>query len=230
MRTRNWDSLLIDVPKISIDHVCDLLKPNALKLKIENDLQLSRRDLRKDWRSFYRYVVEQALVCEYFVPPRRQPNNIFRPSAFLHSHTSRQSGQSIAPTDCKPGAFVITSTPRPRNRLSPYVPPPVARVHAPARAPDATVFTASAPPCLNSTEFQGFYFLKNCTKTSYIRKKELLKSFHDAHRSKGSIRSFSRRNVPSSPPTASNRSFQAGSGRYSLWYTCLPPDHSETGG
>lgn len=40
----------------------DILKPTQLKTKVENDLQLSQYSLCKDWKRFYKYVVEKAVA------------------------------------------------------------------------------------------------------------------------------------------------------------------------
>ena len=125
-------------------------------------------------------------MCEVFFLCVDSQENGSAPLMFLFPITADTQANPI-PRDRKPAAFATSSTLR--NRLSHNDTPPAAREHAPARAPDASIINAEAPSCLSSTDCQGFHFLKNCKKTSDIRKKELLRAFQDARCSKGSIRS-----------------------------------------
>ena len=75
LRVRRWGDLIHKNAKQSTAHICTLLKPPALKEKIENDLSLSKHDLKKDWMQFYRYAVNQAVRCDEFVSIRQTPGD-----------------------------------------------------------------------------------------------------------------------------------------------------------
>lgn len=51
--------------------VCSLLKPQALKEKIESDLALDKHELRKLWGPFYRHVISEAVSCDKYVPVKK---------------------------------------------------------------------------------------------------------------------------------------------------------------
>ena len=48
LRTRQWNRLPTENPKVAVGHICSLLKPPALKSAVENALSLGKYSLRKD--------------------------------------------------------------------------------------------------------------------------------------------------------------------------------------
>lgn len=67
LRAKKWDGLIEKNPKLAVEQVCSLLKPDALRTKIEADLELGQYELRKKFMPFYRHVLEQAIQCDKFV-------------------------------------------------------------------------------------------------------------------------------------------------------------------
>ena len=65
---RNLPSLTKNNTKLCISHICSVLKPDALKKKIEADLQVQYSYLRKDWLGFFEHVTNEAVECDKFVP------------------------------------------------------------------------------------------------------------------------------------------------------------------
>lgn len=68
LRTKKWEQLIENNPKVAIGHLVSILKPKPLKIKVENDLHLSEVYLQKAWRGFYQYIIEEAVSCEPFFP------------------------------------------------------------------------------------------------------------------------------------------------------------------
>lgn len=44
--------------KVAGGHIVELLKPTKWKSNVENDLALFPSDLRKEWKVFYKYLVQ----------------------------------------------------------------------------------------------------------------------------------------------------------------------------
>ena len=206
---RKWDKLLTENPKVAVAHICDLLKPEALKVKIENDLQLSHQDLRKNWKAFYQYVVKQAIFCDSFVPIRRhgqmkQPSELGRPS--FSSSISRSGIPSSSTTI---------------NRSALALKPTSSAVHGSRSAKLATssptsnksVANREPPRCLNKSICNGYHYVKDCPKTDEEQKRALLKTFHESRREERGLRALnSRANVDDSeslPPIAGSGRYQA---------------------
>ena len=66
LRSRKWDKLIEEKPKVTISHLIILLKPEPLRVKIENDLQFSKRELRKDWKGFYKICCPTSCILRIF--------------------------------------------------------------------------------------------------------------------------------------------------------------------
>lgn len=63
---RNLQHLTENNTKNAVKHVVGLLKPAGFKQKIENDLALEKAELKQDWKGFYAYVIENAVLLEAF--------------------------------------------------------------------------------------------------------------------------------------------------------------------
>ena len=65
---RNMQEIVKDNPKLAVQHICLLLKPVALRNKVEADLSIHRAALKKDFTGFFKYVCEEATNCDKYVP------------------------------------------------------------------------------------------------------------------------------------------------------------------
>jgi len=82
-------------PKLAVQHICKVLRPAALKNKVENDLELHKTDLRKDWKGFFDYVVEKAIVCEEFHKVSDNGNNETSGMTTKQGSSSSRSGFKV---------------------------------------------------------------------------------------------------------------------------------------
>lgn len=62
-----WDIISKKFKEVTA-HICALLKPFSLRIKIENDLEHCERDIKKIWQLFYKYFIKKAVACEEFAP------------------------------------------------------------------------------------------------------------------------------------------------------------------
>lgn len=67
LRTKKWERLVEDNPKLSVRHITGLLKPAALNSNIEKDLALGIIDLRNRWLPFFEHDVKRAVTCEEYI-------------------------------------------------------------------------------------------------------------------------------------------------------------------
>eukprot|EP00172_Hildenbrandia_rubra_P002850 Plantae.Rhodophyta-Hildenbrandia_rubra.ctg40310.p1 GENE.Plantae.Rhodophyta-Hildenbrandia_rubra.ctg40310~~Plantae.Rhodophyta-Hildenbrandia_rubra.ctg40310.p1 ORF type:complete len:255 (+),score=38.86 Plantae.Rhodophyta-Hildenbrandia_rubra.ctg40310:107-871(+) len=70
LRSKNWGHLIDASPKLAIEQACSLLKPLELRQKIEPGLELSMRKIRKQWKPFYKRVMQKAVISDEFIPIR----------------------------------------------------------------------------------------------------------------------------------------------------------------
>ena len=134
-----------------------LLKPYSLKKKIESDLQLSQVSLKKDWHGFYKYVLEQADICETFSPL---------------SQSGYRSGKGVS----KEG--ISNAAPKQESGSTSNA----GKATKPKEA--ATVTTSKSPPrCLNP-DCNQFHLMRDCTVTPVDLKKKLVT---ELRKSKGTV-------------------------------------------
>ena len=91
--SRNWEALIEKNPKMDIKHICMLLKPDRLQKKVESDLQLSKYELRKDWKGFFKYALKEAEVCERYFPLNQYSSSSSK-SSISSTGSSSSSGRS----------------------------------------------------------------------------------------------------------------------------------------
>ena len=68
LRERNIQCLPSKNCKVSVVHICSVLRPPALKQKIERDLELEQTHLKKDWKRFFNHVLEHAKTVDMYIP------------------------------------------------------------------------------------------------------------------------------------------------------------------
>lgn len=155
LRTKKWDALITKNPKLAVEQVCSLLKPPALKMKIEADLELGQYELRKKFMPFYKHVLEQAIHSDKVVS--------------ISSHQDRKpfNGKSLAssrpkndyPQSSSNSARKATSTSTVNDR-STFVSKTGSRSDPTSSKPPT-----EAPDCLNKA-CKGKHLLKDCPITS----------------------------------------------------------------
>ena len=184
LRQRKLDSLVTDNPKLATAHIVSLLKPPALKAKIEKDLALSKHELRKQWIPFFKHVTEQAIACDSFVSvkpsgegnTKQSPTHKKDSAGFMtrlsSATTSRDKYARLPDEKCGAGSM-----------SQPGDTPNTSRTKSVLRNPD----TRQLPLCLNVDECKEHHLLKNCPVTSEIKKEALLKEFYAKKSRKGQL-------------------------------------------
>lgn len=82
--------------KVAITHMVDILKPEPLKKKVENDLELSKVSVKNDWRGLYKYIVKQAVAYESFFPARLERSRDKAKSLRSSDRTSSNANSRIS--------------------------------------------------------------------------------------------------------------------------------------
>lgn len=57
---RHWESFIIDCPKVAVERIFSLLKPEAFKNRVQSNLTLTKKS-EKDWKGFCDYLVTEAV-------------------------------------------------------------------------------------------------------------------------------------------------------------------------
>lgn len=185
LRTKKWDALITKNPKLAVEQMCSLLKPPALKKKIEDDLELGQYELRKKFMPFYKHLLEQAIHCDKFVSissfsERKTTNN----KPFSSSGSNSDRPQSYANSTRKQ---FPSSTPRaPATNL----PRP-----GPSSAPVTNSSPKELPDCLNK-KCTGKHLLKDCPITSADDRRVLLKEFYERKKSTTQLKALSSAPAP----------------------------------
>ncbi len=78
LRSKNWEELITSNPKVATKHICMLLKPPALRNRIETDLELGMRELKRQWVPFYKYLLAKTVACNEFVFATTTSSRLFK--------------------------------------------------------------------------------------------------------------------------------------------------------
>ena len=185
-----WEGLLKDNPKLAVSHICMLLKPAALKTKVETDLAISKHKLKKDWMAFYAYVTAQAIACDAFVPVTS--------SAAVRGTLRRtavpRTGDPHKPDDDSKGDAIRGTPPKlgsgnPLDQFKGISATPPAPPKPPANDP---------PDCLNP-KCPGKHYLKDCPITPPEERQPLYDAYYN--RKKKSPKALKASKVTSTPPS-----------------------------
>jgi hypothetical protein len=116
LRSKRWDSLVQSNPKVAASHICALLQPAALKSRVKNDLSMNQKDIKKNFKSLYKYVIEKTVACEEFatIKPAVTDKKVMAhvsSNSGNHSHTASKAAHRDSPAACqhdktKPGSAV----------------------------------------------------------------------------------------------------------------------------
>ena len=194
LRNKKWERLIDDNPKLAIRHVCALLKPAALKNKIDQDLSLGFNELRKKWLPFFHHVVKCAIACEEYVPLRQatilekdhQPNGAGgyskgqKPGEGAargkHQKDTNASRSQLPSESCTTGSRSQSG-----NHLNEK------KRHSDAGML-ATSWNKPLPDCLHH-KCNGKHYVRDCTLATEDEKKNLLQKLRDRRRGEGRMMS-----------------------------------------
>ena len=84
LRSCQWEGIITENPKMAIGHIVMLLQPTKLKNTVENALKVSHFSPKKDWKGFYKYLLERAVSCEDFVP-------LYKPKSYERNNDTNMS-------------------------------------------------------------------------------------------------------------------------------------------
>lgn len=168
LRNLKWERLIEDKPQLAVGHICQLLKPPILKIRMEQDIELGVDNLEEDWLLFYKRVVKRAIACEEYVPIKNIGNSSEKAKPMKKGNhgngTPNSEGctHSSRPTKihkCLKEVSDKTSVPREGKTL---------------------------PGCLNPL-CDGEHYLRDCTKSSEEEKENYLKEFRDKRAKQGRL-------------------------------------------
>jgi len=168
LRNRKWERLIEDKPQLAVRHICQLLKPPILKIRMEQDIELGVDNLEEDWLLFYKRVVKRAIACEEYVPIKSIGNN----------------SEKMKPT--KKGNQG-NGTPNSEGGTNPSRPPKAPKCLK--DIPDKSIVPREGkalPDCLNP-RCNGKHYLRDCTKSSEEEKEKYLKEFRDNRAKQGRL-------------------------------------------
>jgi len=196
LRTKKWESLIESNPKIAVGHICGLIRPTALKQKIENDLALSHHALRKDWKGFYKHVVQKAILCDEFVRVQECASSDDKQFHNASQKGSRQQGRAAdSRNQNASGANKDTqkanrtpSAASNRDTSTPNTSNNTQKKPAGSSSTQASQGKDELPFCLNTKECSGMrHLLKDCLKTSADEKKEIWRKIREEKTAKGRL-------------------------------------------
>lgn len=101
-RKRGWDFYKTS-QKAAIQHICAVLQPPELKIRVESALKLEKASLKKDYKNFMKYLVEEAALCELYNPLRKHG---------LNPKPTDGSGTGRRPKSGNPGSSTVTDPPK----------------------------------------------------------------------------------------------------------------------
>lgn len=180
LRIKKWDSLLEKNPKLAVEHICSLLKPPALKTKIEADLSLGQHKLRKQFMAFYKYVLEQAIYCDKFVSIGSTAEQKSSAKTLKPSGCSSNCGHD--PQRNRHGNETLKPTSQPSGKPSKST----TQTLKPATAISSAV-VKDLPNCLNP-KCKDKHLIKDCPITGPEQRKALLKDFYEARKATAEIK------------------------------------------
>ena len=183
--TKKWDSLISECPKVATGHICMLLKPERLRLKIESDLELTKKPLRKNWKGFCRYVTQEAVLFDKYAgsdalsarcEERRQPSSARTTSGSskapgMPSTKSPSSGNNAN----KNKQNGVSSNKQKEDSSEEY------SSKGDSKKDSKRNDTKNAPKCLNE-QCDSYHFLRDCKITPDDMKKKLLQEFKENKR------------------------------------------------
>ena len=153
LRTKKWEDLLTNNPKIAVGHIVEVLRPSELKIKVESDLSLSKKSLKKDWKGFFKYVVEQTTACEIFVSAYNRKDNCYK----NRSTRTNSGSDSRTRSDSNPRKSAQKNEEKDKN-------------------PSKNSDKKKLPLCLNK-ECGERHFISNCQNVSKELASKLLKEY-----------------------------------------------------
>lgn len=171
LRIKKWDSLIEKNPKLAVSHICSLLKPVALKNKIESDLTLGKYELRKQWIPFYQYVLDQAVDCDKFVSIKSTTEHKSTSKFGKDSNTSISLPSHSAP---KVNSGSVVNNNRGNAKASNSGSESQTRASRPQQEKTAPV----VPLCLNTQICKERHLLKDCTLTTPEKRRKLLQEHY----------------------------------------------------
>lgn len=168
LRTKNWGTLIKTNTKLAVGHICKFLKPPALRSRIEDDLKVAKKDLKKQWADFYKHVISSAVECGKFVPAKSSYGSTKKPT----KSTATERGGSSNP-----------------SRTTAAVPKPTSTA---AKSSHRTVDkpVKELPVCLNVAKCKGKRFRKDCSVTTPDEFEVLIRSTTKPKRPKAISRSL----------------------------------------
>lgn len=70
LRSQTWGDLMKPKSKLAISLTYQRLRPATFHSRIENDFDVGKKELSKQWLPFFNYVVDMVVQCEESVPAK----------------------------------------------------------------------------------------------------------------------------------------------------------------
>ena len=61
LRRRNLECITQSNPKLATSHIFSILRPMALRRKVESDLAIHKAELKRDWQNFLTMLLREQL-------------------------------------------------------------------------------------------------------------------------------------------------------------------------
>ena len=91
-------------PELAISTMCTLLAPRKLKDCVYSEVRLNTNNLKKDWKSFFSFVLSEGISCERYAPLTEED---------LKSHKNVGDGKS---KKTPPTTTIVSGSPRKRSK------------------------------------------------------------------------------------------------------------------
>ena len=173
LRRRNLECITQNNPKLATSHICSILRPMALRRKVESDLAIHKAELKRDWQKFFDYVIEEAVACDRFVSVKDAEG--FKPGSTRSSDKlEKATTQTLNKSTDRDGKEKTGST---------------------IKSEHSAEFKPTLPYCLNRETCEGKrHLIKDCPHADDEKRRKLIEAFK-AKKSVGLVRRFHTDNI-----------------------------------
>ena len=106
LRHKKWKCLIDDKPKLSIRHICELLRPAVLKDRIVQDFELGIKNIEENWMPLFKHVLKRAIACEEYVTLKGSPSGYEKTKTTKKHNVFSQLGSNASLHMAKLGCVV----------------------------------------------------------------------------------------------------------------------------
>lgn len=101
-KKRGWD-FHKNFQKAAVKHICAVIQPPDLKIRIESALKLEKEQLKRDYKGFMKFLADEAELCERYNPLRKYRASATKPNPDAGKGVPSKPSSVSTGTNSKPG-------------------------------------------------------------------------------------------------------------------------------